>query len=246
MTIEPSVSLDGNYNINCFGAETGYLNLSAVNNVGQVDYLWSDGYIGRNRTKHGSGTYKVIINDSNSCHADSTVTLTEPEPIRISFEVTDPFCPLKPDGEIRVNATGGIPGSDYIYLWPDKSTGNVLSNIPEGWYKVSVTDINGCIVVDSVRIKGMNKICLIIPEAISPNKDLINDVWEIENTDLYPQIEIKIYNRWGQALWKSERGYPIPWDGRSRGEELPVDSYHYVIDLNDGSNPIIGPITIIR
>lgn len=89
-------------------------------------------------------------------------------------------------------------------------------------------------------------ICLIIPEAISPNRDLINDVWNIENTELYPRIEITIYNRWGQALWKSERGYPIPWDGRSRGEELPVDSYHYIIDLNNGSKPIVGSITIIR
>jgi large repetitive protein len=92
----------------------------------------------------------------------------------------------------------------------------------------------------------MNKICLTIPEAISPNKDLINDVWNIENTDLYPQIEITIYNRWGQSVWKSERGYPVPWDGRSRGEELPVDSYHYIIDLHNGSKPIIGAITIIR
>ena len=191
MTIEPSVSRDGNYNIDCFGGQQVSVSLTAINNVGPVDYLWSDGYLGKVRPNMSAGTYKIILNDSNGCHADSTVTLTEPEQILISFEVTDPFCPLKPDGEITVNVTGGIPGTDYFFLWPDNSTGNVLSNIPEGWYKVNVTDINGCTEVDSVRIRGMNKKSIIIPEAISPNKDLINDFWEIENTHLYPQIEIQ-------------------------------------------------------
>jgi gliding motility-associated-like protein len=87
---------------------------------------------------------------------------------------------------------------------------------------------------------------LIIPEAFSPNKDLINDVWEIGNSDLYPLMEITIYNRWGQVVWKSEKGYPVPWDGRSRGSDLPVDSYHYIIELHNGLKPIVGTITIIR
>ena len=74
-----------------------------------------------------------------------------------------------------MNVTGGIPGTDYIYLWPDNSTGNVLSNIPEGWHKVIVTDMNGYWVPDNVRLRGMNKICLTIPEANSPNRDIINN-----------------------------------------------------------------------
>jgi gliding motility-associated-like protein len=246
MTINTSVSSDGAYNINCAGGKTGSVNVSAFNNVGLVDYLWADGYIGKTRTNLGTGPYKVIISDSNSCRADSAVTLTAPDPINLTFDITDPFCPEKPDGEIRLTVTGGISGNNYTYRWSDNSILGNISNIPAGYYSVTVSDMNGCSVKDSVRLKGMNKICLTIPEAISPNRDLINDVWNIENTDLYPQIEITIYNRWGQSVWKSERGYPVPWDGRSRGEELPVDSYHYIIDLHKGSKPIIGAITIIR
>jgi gliding motility-associated-like protein len=246
MTTTTSVSSDGAYNINCAGGTTGSINVSAFNNVGSVEYLWADGYIGKARTNLGVGTYKVIISDANSCHSESVVTLTAPDPIKLTFDKTDPFCPEKPDGEIRVTVTGGISGNDYTYLWSDNSTQPIISNIPAGYYSVTVTDMNGCSVKDSLRLNGMNKICLTIPLAISPNRDLINDVWNIENTDLYPQIEITIYNRWGQALWKSARGYPIPWDGRSRGEELPVDSYHYIIELNNGYKPIIGTITIMR
>jgi len=246
MAIESSVSIDGNYNISCFGSQTGYVNLSSVNNVGEVDYLWGDGFLGSNRPNMKAGNYKIIISDSNNCQADSMVTLTQPEPIQITFETTDPFCPEKSDGEIISDAAGGIPGNSFTYKWSDGSTDKVITNIPAGQYRVAVTDINGCLVKDSVKLNGMNKICLIIPEAISPNKDLINDVWNIENIDLYPQVEITIFNRWGQSLWKSETGYPTPWDGRSRDEELPIDSYHYVIDLHNGSRPIIGSVTIIR
>lgn len=85
-----------------------------------------------------------------------------------------------------------------------------------------------------------------IPDAFSPNGDGINDVWNIIGKDSYPDIEVTVYNRWGQAVWKSDKGYPIPWDGRSRSEDLPVDSYHYAIELNNGYRLVMGTITLIR
>jgi len=193
-----------------------------------------------------AGKYKIILTDSNNCHSDSTITLTAPDKIQIAFDVTNPYCPEKPDGEITTSVTGGISGTGYTYRWSDNSTSSAISNIPAGYYSVTVTDANNCSVKDSVRLRGEHKICLIIPEAFSPNGDLINDIWHIENSDLYPQIEITIYNRWGQSVWKSESGYTVPWDGRSKGDDLPIDSYHYVIDLHNGLAPIIGAITIIR
>ncbi|MFZ2339590.1 MAG: gliding motility-associated C-terminal domain-containing protein [Bacteroidales bacterium] len=85
-----------------------------------------------------------------------------------------------------------------------------------------------------------------IPNAFSPNGDGINDVWNIIGKDSYPEIEVTVYNRWGQAVWKSVRGYPVPWDGRSRGKVMPVDSYHYLIELHDGTRAIIGNVTVVR
>jgi gliding motility-associated-like protein len=85
-----------------------------------------------------------------------------------------------------------------------------------------------------------------IPNAFSPNGDGINDVWNIIGKEAYPEIEVTVYNRWGQAVWKSARGYPVPWDGRSKGKAMPVDSYHYFIDLHDRSRPLIGTVTVVR
>lgn len=97
---------------------------------------------------------------------------------------------------------------------------------------------------------GSGSVCredkLDIPNAFSPNGDGINDVWEIRGTGYYPDIEVTVFNRWGQTVWWSGRGYPVAWDGRSRGKELPVDSYHYFLDRHDGSRPVAGTITIVR
>jgi gliding motility-associated-like protein len=92
----------------------------------------------------------------------------------------------------------------------------------------------------------LSKTCLNIPNAISPNHDGFNDVWNIGLTELYPNLEIKIFNRWGEIVWRSEKGYPHPWDGTSNGSPLPVDSYHYIIDLHNGSKPTLGSVTILR
>jgi gliding motility-associated-like protein len=84
-----------------------------------------------------------------------------------------------------------------------------------------------------------------IPDAFSPNGDGINDVWNIKGIELYPSARITICNRWGQVLWKSDLGYPVPWDGVSRGKALPVDSYYYFIEIPGRFKPIIGTVTLV-
>ncbi|HNY52211.1 MAG TPA: gliding motility-associated C-terminal domain-containing protein, partial [Bacteroidales bacterium] len=245
ITFTTSESLTGEYNINCAGGKTGSISVEVVNNAGSVDYLWSDGEVGSNRGGLAAGYYKVITVDSNGCTADTTILLTEPDSIAISFAVTRPQCTDMPNGRIRTMVTGGV-GSAYTYLWSDNSTMPDISDVVSGVYTLSVTDANGCSVSSSVTIEAVSDLCLQIPNAISPNGDNINDVWNIGLRELYPEMEVTIFNRWGETIWKSGRGYPVPWDGRSNGTLLPMDSYHYIINLHNGRKPIIGNITIVK
>jgi hypothetical protein len=48
--------------------------------------------------------------------------------------------------------------------------------------------MNGCTIRDSVIVEPLNETCLIIPNAFSPNGDLINDEWNIGLIELYPQV----------------------------------------------------------
>lgn len=87
-----------------------------------------------------------------------------------------------------------------------------------------------------------------IPSGITPNGDGRNDYWEIDKLLDFSQATVDIYNQWGILIWKSEPGYSTPWDGRDMsGNPVPVDSYHFIINFNDGDkDPVIGIVTVIR
>jgi len=242
---ELTIDITAFEDIRCNGDKSGEISIEAVNNAGAVTYLWSDGVLGNSRQGLAAGRYRVIITDSNNCRTDSVIIFTEPEPLMVELDVTLPTCPDMPDGEIKTRVTGGTDGG-YSYLWSDNSTDPDLSNATGGLYSIRVTDMNNCSVEKSLILEAKNPLCLEIPNAISPNGDLVNDVWNIHNKELYPAMEVMIFNRWGEMVWKSERGYPRPWDGRSNGRMLPVDSYHYIIDLNNGTRPVIGHVTIVK
>jgi hypothetical protein len=104
MMIDPSVSRDGAFNINCAGEATGSITVSPINNVGGVRYLWNDGNTSAFRSRLVAGEYRVIMTDANNCRTDSIVKLTEPGKLNAEFDITPPYCPEKPDGEIRIVA----------------------------------------------------------------------------------------------------------------------------------------------
>jgi len=240
-----SWSTAGGFNINCSGERTGSINVTPVNAVGNVSYLWSDGNASQLRENLPAGHYEVVLTDQNSCTARDTISLMEPPPLQLVFaNIINPFCPDKPNGSVSVTISGGVPA--YSYTWSDDSHGTGITDIPAGLYSVRVTDMNGCSISDSIYLEPLNEICLIIPNAISPNGDDINDLWTIGEIELYPDIEVKIFDNWGILVWQSAKGYPQRWDGTSRGRKLPIDSYHYTIDLHNGTKPIIGSITIVR
>ena len=87
-----------------------------------------------------------------------------------------------------------------------------------------------------------------IPTAITPNNDGFNDSWIIDKLAPYSKVEIEIFSRWGTLIWKSEPGYSVPWDGKDMsGNDVPMDSYHFVIKLGVGSiDRVNGIITVIR
>jgi gliding motility-associated-like protein len=160
-------------------------------------------------------------------------------------------------GQVRRYYVIPNPGSTYMW-WIDGviQNGSSTNEFVHTWarsktYLLEVQERSayGCLgplrSID-VIVTGAEQPDLVIPEAFSPNGDLINDSWNIGNIESYPNAEITIYNRWGQSVWRSETGYTRPWDGKSKGTDLPIDSYHYVIDLHNGSKPIIGEITIVR
>jgi len=95
-----------------------------------------------------------------------------------------------------------------------------------------------------------------IPEAFSPNGDGINDEFEIKGIAKYKTVEIEIFNRWGNVVYKSNnygegQGKSGFWDGvagqgvRIGSGPVPSGTYFYVLKL-DGKEKINGAIYLDR
>jgi gliding motility-associated-like protein len=84
------------------------------------------------------------------------------------------------------------------------------------------------------------------PTGITPDGNGEHDVWVIRNIENFPNANVKIYNRWGSLLFESNDYINEQWDGTYEGEELPVASYYYIIDLGNGADLLSGAISIFR
>jgi len=90
-----------------------------------------------------------------------------------------------------------------------------------------------------------------IPEGFSPNGDDINDLFVIRGIDNYPSNTFTIYNRWGSEVFQATP-YQNTWAGKSTkglrigGDDLPMGTYFYILDLGDGSAIYKGTIYLSK
>ncbi|MFW6223023.1 MAG: gliding motility-associated C-terminal domain-containing protein, partial [Bacteroidota bacterium] len=184
-----------------------------------------------------------------------TVSITEPDSLIIHTYVVEPYCPKVNDGSITLDVEGGDPfeiteaESKYVYYWTDNgSTTNEYQDAGVGEYIVIVEDASECKDTVVIEVLPENERCFKIPTAFSPNGDGVNETWIIEGIGhYYDKVVVEIYDRWGELLYKN-RGYTEfdAWDGNYKGKPLPVDSYHFIITLNDGELTLTGQVTILR
>jgi len=208
-----------------------------------VSLLWHDGTSTTSYMTNRKEMITVRVFDEYSCAAEDNVQVfVNPLPsVNLGNDTI-----LCEESSILLDA--GNTGSSFEWATGESTqTIVVYKGRQDIW--VVVTNEYGCQDVDKISINecSVKDLFTNIPNAITPNGDNVNDTWYFDEALLSPDVEIEIFDRWGKLIWHSEKGYPEPWDGRSQsGREMPMDSYYYVIELNDGSEQILGTITIIR
>ena len=234
-------------NILCPGGETGSATAVVSGGLAPYTYLWdtTPEQTKETATDLSAGTYNIIITDSHGCRKQGSVNITEPQALTLDSSTTPASCPDMDDGSITLAITGGT--GPYGVLWSDEVTLQNRTKLKSGRYSVIVTDHNSCTVSTSVDVDFIwSPDCLVIPQVITPNNDGFNDDWRIKNIDLYPNAEVHVYNRWGKMVFSTKNLSDNPWDGTLDGKLVPTDSYHYILYLNDGSEPRSGVISVIR
>lgn len=116
--------------------------------------------------------------------------------------------------------------------------------------ELEVESIHGCIGSTSRIIEIKNEVIVYAPNAFTPDGDEFNQTWKVylAGMDLF-DIEIDIYNRWGELIWKSF-DIEVGWDGTYTGKIVPNGIYTWTLvasDLNtDGKYERTGHINVLR
>jgi gliding motility-associated-like protein len=111
-----------------------------------------------------------------------------------------------------------------------------------------VTTTGQCVVKPVVTSNALTVLMLtpiVIPNAFTPNGDGVNDTWDIKALLAYVGCTIDVYNRYGMQVYHT-LNYTSGWDGSAKGKRLPAGTYYYLINPNDGTGKLSGPVTILR
>jgi gliding motility-associated-like protein len=147
-------------NATCNGAQNGSIaNLTASGTTGAVTYAWTgpNNFTSTdlNISNLFAGDYTLTVRDGGTCPATRTVTVTQPEGIRITtFSKTDVKCKSGTDGTITLFVTGGA-SAQYNYEWrgPNFTSSNQsLTGLAAGKYVVIIKDNTNCEKRDSITV----------------------------------------------------------------------------------------------
>ena len=206
-------------------------------------YLWQDNTNNPTLLATQSGTYWVAV-EQNNCTARDTVQLIFNDVPVVNLGPDQQLCP---DRTVTLDAS--TTGASY--LWQDNSTKSNFTVHVDGNYWVKVT-VQNCSASDTVHIDFEKPDCacpVFIPNAFSPNNDSKNDELRLVNTLGIDLKDFRIYNRFGQEVFKSQ-AIQDAWNGNFKGEPAEIGTYFYFVRYTcryNGKEYVLkGDITLIR
>lgn len=194
-----------------------------------VEYKWVGGYEDQSIVVTQAGQYWVEVEDNNGCTAKSNT-------VYIEEWYTSPDATIEQVGPDSMLITPiGTEAMPWIYQLDNDTTyinGLAFSSY-SGTHELIITDQNGCQsvlpFVIELRLPEIR-----IPLFFTPNDDGLNDTWEIDSIEYFPDALIQIYDRYHKLLIEYKGADP-GWDGMYNGHPMPSDDYwYYIRDIHIG------------
>ncbi|NUY79666.1 gliding motility-associated C-terminal domain-containing protein [Flavobacterium sp. MAH-1] len=142
-------------NVECYGANTGALSVTALGGtpietspgVFGYQYAWTgpNGFSSSdpNIANLFAGDYTLTVTDANNCQTNLSVTVTQSPEIVIAYTATEITCYGANDANLTVNLSGGV--APYTFTWSNMATILNQTNLAAGDYTITVTDALGCV-----------------------------------------------------------------------------------------------------
>jgi gliding motility-associated-like protein len=211
-------------------------------------YSWSTGAITPFIIVNEAIDYAVSVTNPSGCIIQATKTISAIEPQTVTA-VAEP-------AEIKINEMSKLSATGLeSYLWrpgtglSDSTIANpVAMPFQNITYTVSGIDINGCkgeATVDII-VTGSTAIDRVKPKNFfSPNEDIFNPFWTIEEIESFPQCGVSVYNDKGAKIFEA-KPYANNWDGTFKGSKVPGGVYYYVIRCDGDVKVKTGSITLLK
>ncbi len=153
-------------NVSCYGSADGEVMTNVTGGTSPYAYQWNTGSTSSMITGLQPGAYSVTVMDNNGCTDSAQAIVSEPTPIRISENTTDPLC-YGDSATIALQTSGGMP--PYTYSWNIGASDSTIQ-VTAGEYTVTVTDNNGCDTTISVSVDYNGLEPLIVEDTVTqPN-----------------------------------------------------------------------------
>ncbi|WKZ75551.1 MAG: gliding motility-associated C-terminal domain-containing protein [Vicingaceae bacterium] len=135
----------------------------------------------------------------------------------------------------------------------------ILSSLLDTIYKPNTTANHGYYYLDEVSIYRCNDTLpppppippeqyVNLPNAFSPNADGENDVFRLLGADKVAEMELRVFNRWGQQVFYTNQK-ETGWDGSFKGQPAPTGVYAYTLVATLTNGEVItkkGNVTLKR
>ncbi len=209
------------------------LSVQGVGGRGQIIYSWSDGLDSTTTVwvkPAITSIYAITVSDSCGTTVTKSITVTV-LPTNADFDYyyitnrTVKFVDLSSDDVTKWYWSFG-DGDTSTQVNPIHAYGDT------GWYDVRlvVENIIGCTDTLIKHIRAYPDYNFYVPNAFTPNGDAVNDNFSGIGQG-FVTYEMYIFNRWGEAVFKSEN-YNTRWDGRDKsGLVAPQGVYVYQIKV---------------
>ncbi|WP_073241424.1 T9SS type B sorting domain-containing protein [Maribacter aquivivus] len=183
------------------------------------------------------GNHYITIAHSNGCLQTIDFVIEAFEPLTLVLEQNNM-------NEITAVVEGGREGYTYYFDGYDNGDNNIFYVTRTDTYEVRVVDENGCSTIANIFMEFID---IEVDNFFTPNGDGQNDLWIPRNIEQYPQILIKIFDRYGRVVSEQEVDSE-GWDGTYLDNELPTGDYWYVIKLNGDRDEreFVGHFTLYR
>jgi hypothetical protein len=142
----------------CYGGNTGTASIYASGGTAPLHYIWSNNppstaFSAQNLT---AGNYDVTVTDNNGCILTATTDISQPFAALTAIISSTPSS--SGNGTALVSPNGGT--SPFSYLWSTMpvQTGSEATGLAAGTYEVTITDVNGCTLYDTVTVGSVNGI----------------------------------------------------------------------------------------